>query len=336
MHALAFTQYGGPEALSLLDLPAPEADAGRVLIRTVAVGLNPVDVLQRSGTFKALAPYSFPKVAGNELSGTVEAVGPGVDAFAPGGAVIARVDTSELGAFAELVSVAAEHVAPAPTSIPLVDAAGLPLAGLTAQQALGPEHLALTASDRLLITGAAGGVGQMAVQLAKIIGADVTVTASPAGADLLRGLGADHVIDYRARRVSDGPERFTKVLDLVGGDGLEDLMANVERGGRVVTLSGPPSPGSLSSTAAPARRPIAAIASRLGSRSIRRAARQAGASYEFFLMHPDGAGLAELARLVDEGRLTVPIDSRFALADHAEAFARLESRRAKGKVLIEF
>lgn len=336
MRALAFTRYGGPEALSLLDLPAPAADPGRVLIRTAAAGLNPVDVLQRSGTFKALAPYRFPKIAGNELSGTVEAIGPGVDAVAPGDGVIVRVDTAELGAFAELVSVAAEHVAPAPTSIPLVDAAGLPLAGLTAQQALGSEHLAVTARDRLLITGAAGGVGQIAVQLARIIGADITVTASPAGADLLRGLGADHVIDYRARRVSDGPERFTKVLDLVGGDGLEDLLGSVERGGRVVTLSGPPSPGSLADVAVPVRRPFAALAARLQSRGIRGRARAAGVSYEFFLMHPDGAGLAELARLVDAGRLTVPIDSRFALADHRDAFARLESRRAKGKVLVEF
>jgi len=153
MRALVLQSYGGREAMALTDVPAPTAGAGEVLIRTRAVGLNPVDAMHREGDFKAIAPDDFPTVAGNELSGIVETVGAGVTAFAPGDAVITRVDPSGHGAFAELAAVRADWVAAAPARMPLTDAAGLPLAGLTAQQALGPEHLDLQPGERLLITG---------------------------------------------------------------------------------------------------------------------------------------------------------------------------------------
>lgn len=335
MRALVFTAYGDPSVMSLTEVPAPVPAAGEVLIRVTAAGLNPVDALQREGTFKAIDPYRFPKVAGNELSGVIEALGAGVTGFEVGQSVIARVGKSELGAIAQLATTSAAHVAAAPTSIPLADAAGLPLAGLTAQQALGPDHLGVRAGERLLITGAAGGVGQIAVQLAVALGAEVTVTASPEGAEILRGLGAAHVIDYRERTVSEGPERFDKVLDLVGGDTVSDALHALEPGGALVTISGPPSPGSLTVIAAPSRRWLAAIVERAASRRIRRTARALGVSYEFFLMHPDGAGLADLVREVDAGRLSVPIDSRFPLEEYRAAFERLESRRSKGKVALQ-
>ena len=336
MRALTYASYGDPSVMHLADVPAPTAGPGELLIRVAAAGLNPVDALQRSGAFKLLDPYEFPKIAGNELSGTVEALGPGATGFEVGQAVVARVGKSALGAIAELAAVPAEYVAPAPSSIALTDAAGLPLAGLTAQQALGPDHLDLRAGDRLLITGAAGGVGQLAVQLAALAGAHITVTASPEGADVVRALGAHDVIDHRVRRVSDGPERFDKVLDLVGGETLDDLIGSVGRGGRIVSVAGPPTPGSLGVVAEGRRRRlVAAVAERLSSRAILKAARAAGVSYEFFLMHPDGAGLAELVRLVDSGQLGLTIDSRFTLDEFAPAFERLESRRSKGKVIVE-
>ena len=336
MRALVFQSYGGREAMALTDVPAPAAGPGEVLIRTRAAGLNPVDAKQREGAFKAIAPDRFPRVAGNELSGVVETVGAGVTAFAPGDAVIARVDKAGLGAFAELAAVRADWVAAAPTGIPLTDAAGLPLAGLTAQQALGPEHLDVRAGERLLITGAAGGVGLIATRLAHLRGAHVTVTASAAGEPYVRAAGADVVIDYRSRTVAEGGERFDKVFDLIGGTEITALPGSIEPGGRLVTIAGPPSPGSLRETAHPSRRPLAAVVARLASAKVRRAAKQAGVSYEFFLMHPDGAGLAELVRLVDAGELTLTVDSRHPLADWEQAFERLESHRAKGKVLLEF
>lgn len=336
MRAVAYSRHGGPEVLSLTEMPAPVPGRGELRIRTRATGLNPVDTMQREGASKALSPTRFPMVVGNELSGVIDAVGPGVHGFEVGQEVVTRVDMAEQGALAEQVVTRAEYVAAAPTGMSLVDAAGLPLAGLTAQQALGPEHLDVRAGDRLLVTGAAGGVGQFALQLATMLGAHVTATASPEGTPVVLRAGADEVIDYRERKVSEGPERFTKVLDLVGGDTLTDLFASVDRGGRVVSVAGPPTPGSLASMTAPSRRPLAAVVERASSFKLRRLARRAGATYEFFLMHPDGAGLAELVRLVDEGRLTVPIDGRYGIDDWRDAVARLESRRSKGKVVVEF
>lgn len=335
MKALILTEYGGPEVMQLANVDAPAVGAHDVLIRTHAVGLNPVDALQRDGAFKALGPYSFPKIAGNELSGTVVEVGPQVSAFAPGDRVIARVDVNELGAFAEQVAVPAAFVAQAPTGIDLDVAAGLPLAGLTAKQALGTDHLDLQPGDQLLITGGSGGVGLLAIQLAKLAGAHVTVTASDRGADLVTRAGADEIINYRTEDVTDRVETFTKVLDLIGED-LGGLLNTLQPGGALVTLSGPPTPGSLSDVAQGSRTPIAAAVSRLASLTLRRQTKKRGVGYEFFLMHPSGAELAELVTLVEHGKLAIPFDSSYPVSDFRDAFARLESRRAKGKVVVTF
>ncbi len=336
MKAIVYRQYGGPEVVERTQAGRPEPAPDELLIRTSAVGLNPVDVMQRNGIFKALDPYTFPKVAGNELSGTVEKVGSAVTSFAVGDEVVARVGVSGLGAFADFVAVRADWVAKAPRELSLVNAAGLPLAGLTAQQALGADHLAVGQGDRLLITGASGGVGLIAVQLAKLAGAHVTVTASEKGESLVREAGADAVINYTQRSAAEGGERFDKVFDLVGGDQVAELFQSVEAGGSVVSVSGAPTPGSLESTAAPKRRLLAKIASRLGSVSIRRAAKQAGVHYEFFLMRPDGAGLADLVRLVDDGKLRLTVDTVYPLDEYRAAFEHLESRRAKGKIVIDW
>lgn len=334
MRAITYQSHGGPEVTKLTEIPDPQAGPGEVLVRVAAVGLNPVDSLQREGTFKVVQPLSFPQLAGNELSGVVVQVGPGVTTFVVGDHVMARMPG--LGAFAELVAVPAEVVALAPRSVPLADAAAIPLAGLTAQQALGADHLDVQPGDRLLVTGGAGGVGPYAIQLARLMGAHVTTTASSAGRELVTRMGADAVIDYRERTISSGPERFDKVLDLVGGETLLDLFANLERGARVVNLSGPPSPGSLQAFVTGPKRVVIGLVEKAQSRRVRAAAKKAGASYEFFLMHADGTGLAELSRLVDAGELEVTIDSRFELADFWQAFERLESHRAKGKVLVTF
>ena len=336
MRAMIYAKYGGPEVMDLRDMPRPEPRADEILIRTAAAGLNPVDALQRQGTFRVVQPYRFPKIGGNELSGVVESVGSDVRDFAPGDRVMVRTGSEQLSALAEYVSVDRAFAARAPESIPLADAAAIPLAGLTALQALGPEHLDLQAGERLLITGGAGGVGLLAIQLAKLKGAHVTTTASSAGEELVREAGADLVINYRERKISEGTERFAKVLDLVGGDTVVDLISTVERGGAVVTIAGPPTPGSMSDELPRARRWLVQGATAVMSRKVRRTAKKAGVSFEFFLMHPDGAGLGELAALVDRGRLRVTVDSRYPLEDYAEAFEQLESRRSKGKVLVEF
>lgn len=336
MKAIVMNEYGDLGVLELAEIEHVTPGAGEVLIRTRAVGLNPVDSMQREGTFKAFDPYEFPKVLGNELSGTVELVGAGVTGFATGDEVVARVGVQALGAFADYVSVPEVWVAKAPESIDLVNAAGLPLAGLTAQQAIGPEHLDVQPGERLLITGASGGVGLMAVQLAKLAGAHVTVTASSQGEPHVTAAGADAVINYKERSVAEGGERFDKVFDLVGGDQLKQLFSSVDKGGNVVSIAGPPSPGSLSVAAAPGSKWLGGLVSHAASLRLRRAAQKAGVQYEFFLMHPDGVGLAELVRLVDAGKLTLTVDANYPLTQFMDAFQRLDEGHAKGKILIDW
>lgn len=335
MRAVTYSTYGGPDVMAIQDMPRPVPEAHQVLIRTVTAGLNPVDALQRQGTFRLVRPFTFPKIAGNELSGVVESVGSLVREFQPGDQVMARTGSEQLSALAEYVAVDQDFVAKAPKNISLSDAAAIPLAGLTAQQALGPEHLDIRAGERLLITGGAGGVGLLAIQLAKLMGAHVTTTASSTGEELVREAGADRVINYRDRKISDGDERFTKALDLVGDETVADLMSTVERGGAVVSIAGPPVPGSMADDLPKTKQFFVDGVLAVMSRKVRRLAKKAGVTFDFFLMRPDGAGLAQLASLVDEGKLRVTIDSRYPLDQFRDAFERLESRRSKGKVLVD-
>jgi alcohol dehydrogenase len=187
-------RYGDRSAMALRDVPKPEAGTGNVLVRVRAAGLNPVDYKIREGKMRLINRLHLPLVAGSELAGEVSQVGPGVTKFVPGDRVFARVDESTLGAFDEFATVDQHLLAGIPEELDFRQAAGLPLAGLTALQAL--RHLLnVTRGGRLYISGGAGGVGTMAIQIATWFGAEVATTASGPGTELVRSLGADHVID---------------------------------------------------------------------------------------------------------------------------------------------
>lgn len=325
------TGYGGPEAASLRDVPAPVAGAGEVLVRVAAAGLNPVDFKIRQGKLKAVQRYPLPAIMGNELAGTVAAVGPGVAGFAEGDRVFARMPKDRMGALAEWAVVPAALLARAPATIDLTTAAGVPLAGLTALQALRDE-LALGPGSRVLITGGAGGVGTVAIQIAKWLGAHVTTTASPRGFALVERLGADQVIDYTAERFEDRVRDVDGVFDLLGGETLARCFAVVKHGGTVVSIAGLPEPQTALKDLGRGR--ALAVLFWLASLGLRRQARRHGARYRFLFMHPSGAELAELAALIDVGTLTPVIDRVFPLDQVAEAFAYLEAGHAKGKVVV--
>jgi NADPH:quinone reductase-like Zn-dependent oxidoreductase len=197
MRALVLSCYGGPEYTALTDVPQPSPRAGELLVRVHAAGLNPVDYKTRAGALRIIHKYPLPIVMGNELSGIVEAVAPGVMRFAKGDRVFARVDKDIMGAFADYAVVHEDHAALMPASLDFLSAAAVPLAALTALQALRDE-LHLSAGQRVFIPGGAGGVGTFAIQIAKQLGAHVATTASPRG-EALVGLGADVVIDWGAR-----------------------------------------------------------------------------------------------------------------------------------------
>lgn len=331
MRALVLTRYGGPEAAELRDVPVPEPRAGQIRVRVLAAGLNPVDYRFREGQLKLIQRLTPPLVMGCELAGVVDALGEGVTRFRVGDRVFARVAKQDYGAFAELACVDALLAARMPTSLDFATAAGVPLAGLTALQCLRDE-LEAGPGKRLLITGGAGGVGTLAIQLAKWLGAHVITTASPRGSALVRRLGADQVIDYTREDFREQLRDLDGVLDLVGGETLERCLDVVKPAGCVVSVAGPPEPET-------ARQDLRAgtwlvTLFWLASLRLRMRAKRRGVRYRFKFMHSSGEELAELATLIEQGTLEPVVDRVFPFEAIHEAFAYLEEGHAKGKVVV--
>jgi len=332
MQAYVLTRYGNASAMELRDVPVPAPNDGEVLIRVRAAGLNPVDYKIRDGKMRLLNRLDLPMVAGSELSGVVERIGAGVTRFAVGDRVFARMDKTRLGAYASFAVVAETLVARMPKTLDFADAAGLPLAGLTALQALRDE-LAVTAGDRVFISGGAGGVGTLAVQLAVWMGARVATTASSRGADLVRSLGAETVIDYRTQNFRDVLAGYDSAVDLTGGQDLMDSFAILERGAKTVSIAGVPD--TTTARVDLGAGPLVTAALWAASAKIRRAARRHGVGYRYMFMHPSGEDLGLLAGLVDNGALKAVTDRVFGFGQIAEAFAYLEQGHAKGKVVVQ-
>lgn len=325
------TRYGGPEAMVLRDVPVPSPRPGQVLIKVGAAGLNPVDYKMRQGKLRLLFRPRLPFIAGCELAGTVVGVGPGTNQFIPGDRVYSRVDAPGLGAFAEFVCVPQELVALMPQSQGFTEAAGLPLAGLTALQALRDE-LRIQPGSRLFISGGAGGVGTLAIQLAKYYGAEVTTTASPRGHALVRELGADHVVDYTRENLPQALRDFDAALDAVGGRTLKRVFRSLKRGGAVVSVAGIPEPKTALQDLH-ASRAVAALFWVI-SLGVRFRAWRAGVLYRYLFMHASGDDLRFLAGLVDAGRIRPVVDSIYPLSRISDAFAALEAGHAKGKIIV--
>ena len=331
MRAFVLSCYGGPECTALTDVPQPSPRAGELLVRVHAAGLNPVDFKIRTGALKIIRNYPLPIVMGNELSGVVEAIGLGVTRFAKGDRVFARVDKDIMGAFAEYAVVNEDHAARMPASLDFPTAAAVPLAALTALQALRDE-LHLSAGKRVFIPGGAGGVGTFAIQIAKHLGACVATTASPRGEALVNRLGADVVIDYTRERFEDKLSDYDCAFDLLGGDTLARLWSVLKPGGRVVSIAGVPEPVT-------ARKDLGrgiglAALFWVASLTTRLRAARHGLTYRYLFMHASGADLTYLASLIDAKKLEVVIDRVFPFAEAKEAMAYLETGRAKGKVVL--
>jgi NADPH:quinone reductase-like Zn-dependent oxidoreductase len=333
MKAYVLRGYGGPDQAALLDTPAPSPGPRDLQVQVSAAGLNPVDFKIRAGALRTILRPALPFVLGNELAGVVRAVGAQVRRFRVGDRVVARVEKSRLGAFAEIACVDESVAAHAPTTIALEDAAGLPLAGLTALQALRDE-LGAAPGKHLLITAGAGGVGTFAIQIAKLLGARVTTTASARGEALVRSLGADEVIDYTSTDLAHLPTRFDGVFDLAGGATLKAAFGLAKPGTMVLSVAGMPEPTTASKDLG------AGLGLRLlfgaASFGLRRAAAGRGVRYRYLFMHPSSDDLDQLVSWVDAGALRVVVDRHFEFSRIAEAMAYLEGGRAKGKVVVVF
>src|SRR5712675_2853497 len=241
MRAYVLKHYGGPEGSRLMDIPAPTPRPREILVEVRAAGLNPVDFKFRQGMLRPIWRPKLPFVLGNELAGVAVAVGSEVKRFRAGDRVFARVAKDRGGAFAEQACVDEDHAALMPRSVDFTAAAAVPLAGLTALQALRDE-LGVKPGQKVFISGGAGGVGTFAIQIAKRLGAHVTTTASQRGEALVRSLGCDEVIDYTSHDISKAGRRFDAGFDLIGGKTLEQMFEIMKPGTKIVSIAGLPDP----------------------------------------------------------------------------------------------
>jgi NADPH:quinone reductase-like Zn-dependent oxidoreductase len=306
MKAVRIHEYGGPEVLKYEDAPRPQPAAGEVLIRVHAAGVNPVDRGVRSGFLKERLKYTLPMIPGWDVSGVVEAVGPGVSRLKVGDAVYSRPDISRDGSYAEYMIVKESEVALKPKSIDHVTAAAVPLAALTAWQALF-DAAKLSAGQTILIHGAAGGVGCFAVQFAKLKGAHVIGTASQRNHEFLRSLGADEVIDYNTTKFEDVVHDADAVLDTITGDTADRSYQVLKKGGIYVSILAPPS-------------------------QEKAAAHGVRCAHTF--VQPNVAQLDEIAKLIDSGKLKVVIEKVFPLAEAAAAQDLNTTRHTRGKIVL--
>ncbi len=331
MRAIQMTGYGGNDVIELAEIASPEPGDGEIRIDVRAAGVNPLDYKTRAGALKRIQRYRMPVVLGNECSGVVSALGRGVTRFAVGDSVMVRLAKDRIGSFAEQVVTDASLAAPKPRAATFAQAAALPLAALTAWQAL-TEGAALRAGERVLVHAGAGGVGSFAVQLAKHLGARVAATASARNLERVRSLGADEAIDYTRDDFSRALRGYDVVFDTVGGDVQRRSFRVMARGGRLVSIAGLPDAAALRARGAGALA-AAVIALVTLPRTVR--ARVAGVRYRYVFMRPDGGQLADLGALVDRGALRVLIDKTFPLEAARDALAHVESGHARGKVVLE-
>jgi alcohol dehydrogenase len=331
MRAALIDRYGSNDLVKVTDIDVPLMGPLDLLVRVRAASVNPLDVKTRDGALKTLLKYQFPLVLGNDLSGEVADVGARVTRFKKGDAVYARVDKDRIGTFAEFAVVGEGAAALKPTNVTFEEAASLPLVALTAWQAL-VEIGKLGARQRVLIHAGSGGVGSVAIQLARHLDATVFTTVGQRNMDLMKRLGADVPIDYRSARFEDVAKDCDVVLDSAGGDTLVRSFECVKAGGVVVSIGNTPSAAFARSWGL---NPIIVLVISIMSRRATAAARRHNVRYEYLFMRADGDQLSEITRLVESGAIKPLVDSVFPLEQVRAALAYSESGRATGKVVIK-
>lgn len=328
MKAFVLNKY--KEALQEVDVPEPLVGEHDVLVQVKAAGLNQLDEKIRQGEFKQILPYRLPLILGNDLAGVVVSVGAKVRSFKPGDEVFARPNQDRIGTFAERIAVAEADLAIKPASISMDEAGSLPLVALTAWQAL-VERGKVGPGQKVLIHAGAGGVGSIAIQLAKYLGATVATTVSAKNADFVRELGADVVIDYRTEDFAEILHGYDLVLDSLGGENLERSLKVLKPGGKAIGISGPPDPSFAQQLGANV---VMKGAVALISAGIRRKARRLGVTYEFLFMRANGSQLREIAALIDAGEIR-PVVGRVVPFDQTpDVLAELDKGGVRGKTVV--
>src|SRR5947207_1793932 len=331
MKALVFKRYGGPDQVAFADIPRPVPKPEEILVQVYAAGLNPVDTMIPKGAFKPFLRFQLPATLGSDLAGVVVEVGSRLTRFKPGDAVFASIFDLGTGALAEFAVVPENAAALKPANLDYVQAASIPMVGLTSWQAL-KERAKLKPGQKVFIPAGSGGIGTFAIQLAKHLGAKVGTTTSTGNVELVKSLGADEVIDYKKQKFEEVLRDYDAVLGTVRGDAIEKSLRILKPKSSVVSLIEPPD-------AAFARGRgmnfFMVFVFGLLSRKIIRHARKRGVEYSFLFVHPDGQQLAEIGELLEAGRIRPVIDKIFPFNQAKEALAYLEKGRAKGKVVVQ-
>lgn len=331
MRALTFKRYGKSPDIGFMEVAKPSIKPDELLVDVYAVGLNPVDNMIPTGIFKEVLKFEMPGTMGSDVAGVVVGVGSAVTKFKVGDQVFASVFDLGVGTLADFAAVPEFAVAHKPESLSFVQAASVPMVGLTSWQAL-RERGNLESGQKIFIPAGSGGIGTFAIQLAKYIGAKVATTTSAANSYLVRSLGADEVIDYKAQKFENVLTSYDLVLGTVRGDEVERSVSVLKSGGKIVSLIGP-----LDKAFAEKRGMnfIFKVVFSLMSRKIKSLAKRHGVSYSFLFVRPDGAQLQEIADIISAGSIKPVIDKVFSFEDAKEALAYLAQGRARGKVVVQ-
>lgn len=328
MKAARIHEYGPPSVFRVEDVPDPKPGPKDVLIRIHASAVNPVDWKIRSGGQRGAIRYKLPWILGLDLSGEVVEVGAQVRRFQPGDQVWSSPSHRRPGCYAELIAVAEAEVGKKPASISHLEAAGIPLVGLTAWQCV-VDAARLQAGQRALIQAGSGGVGSFAIQLCKHLGAHVITTCSERNAELVRGLGADEVIDYRSTNWWERVSELDFVLDSLGGEDRKRALAAVRRGGCVANIT-----ANLPKLTARYGPTGGLLVTGLGLVGFKLKGLARGVRARMVVKKCRGDQLDQIAELVDAGAIKPLLDKTFPLEQIADAHAYSETGRARGKIAI--
>ena len=330
MKAFIVDKYKKKGALHLVNVPEPKLQDNDVLIRVHATAVNLLDSKVRDGEFKLLLPYRPPFILGHDVAGKVVKTGPRVRQFKVGDAVYSRPRDHRVGTFAQFIAVDEADVALTPKNLDMTEAASIPLVGLTAWQAL-VEVGKVKPGQKVFIQAGSGGVGTIAIQLAKHLGATVATTTSAKNAELVKSLGADVVIDYNQQDFEKILSGYDLVLNSQDPKTLEKSLHVLKAGGQLISISGPPDPAFAEQFGL---NPFLKLLMGLLSRGVRKKAKALGVRYSFLFMRAQGQQLSEITSLIESGVIRPVLDKVFPFEKTGDALAYVETGRAKGKVVI--
>jgi alcohol dehydrogenase len=330
MRAMVIDRYG-KVPMRLAELPTPEIGEYEVLAEIHAASINPVDFKIRDGKVKLLVKYKMPLILGNDFSGVVAKVGAKVTRFKVGDEIYARPRKSKIGTFAEYIAIHEDDIALKPKNLSFEEAASIPLVGLTSYQAL-TDILQLQKEQKILIQAGAGGVGTFAIQLAKLMGAAVATTASEAGANLVKSLGADEIINYKTEKFEEILKNYDAVFDTLGGEILEKSFEVIKSGGKIVSVSGLPNARFGKEYGSGFVKTLLFSAA---SHKLTKLEKKHNVQYTFLFMKPSGEQLRIIANFIETGKIKPIIDKVFPFENAQKAMEYAETGRAKGKIIVK-